>query len=257
MLLEVDGLTKRFGGLVAVQDVTFSVAKGEILGVIGPNGSGKTTLLNMIGGQIVPTSGTIGWMGREIHGTPPYGVASRGLVKTFQNPQLFAELTSLENVMIAGHLHLKRSLKGGRWWEVFRLGETAAKRDIRDRARKVLERCRLSAVADEKVANLSYGQEKMLGVAMAIMCDPIGLLLDEPASGLGEEEIQNLEVVMNDLRRDGTTLCVIDHRIPFLRRVVDRIVALSSGRQIATGAPDVVLNHADVIEAYLGRSKAA
>lgn len=252
MYLEIRNLVKRFGGLVAVNDVSFEVRQAEIVGILGPNGSGKTTLLSMIGGLLVPSGGQILWRGGEIQGSPAYKIASAGVVKTFQNPQLFLELTSLENVLIAGHLYLKRALGMRRIVEAFRPGRTPSQRELAVRAEKALEICRLSDVRDQHAINLSYGQEKMLGVAIALMCDPSVLLLDEPASGLGDTEIANLENVLRDLRKEGTALCIIDHKIGFLGRLADRAIALRQGTIIAEGTPDEVLNNPQVIQAYLG-----
>lgn len=252
MHLEIKNLVKRFGGLVAVNDVSFEVRQAEIVGIFGPNGSGKTTLLSMIGGLLTPTSGRITWQGGEIQGLPAYKIASAGVVKTFQNPQLFLELTSLENVMIAGHLYLKRALGARRIMEALRFDRSPTERDLEMRAEKALALCRLSDVRDQHASNLSYGQEKMLGVAMALMCDPSVLLLDEPASGLGDMEIDNLEQVLRDLKREGTALCIIDHKIGFLGRLADRAIALRQGTKIAEGTPNEVLNNPQVIQAYLG-----
>jgi branched-chain amino acid transport system ATP-binding protein len=256
VLLEISGLTRRFGGLAALSDVSFGIAAGEILGIFGPNGSGKTTLLNVISGIFPPSAGTIKWKGQQIEGHKPHRIAAAGVVKTFQNPQLFLDLTIEENVEIAGHLHLKRHLGVRRlaellpWRGVTRYPEVTARID------HVLSLCRLDKVRDQLAASLSYGQEKMLGVAMAMMCEPELLLLDEPASGLGEDEIGNLEEVLRDLRAAATTLCIIDHKVDFLGRVADRAIALQQGIKIAEGTPDEVLRHPRVIEAYLGRQHA-
>jgi branched-chain amino acid transport system ATP-binding protein len=254
MLLEVRQLTKRFGGLTAVAGISFSISKGEIVGIFGPNGSGKTTLLNLIAGLTQPTSGTIAWKSTEIQGSPAHDVAAAGLVKTFQNPQLFAELTALEHLMIAGHLALKRRLGWKRMGTLFYSDVGHAGLSLRHRAEEVMALCRLESARGLTAAELSYGDEKMLGVGMALMCEPELLLLDEPASGLGASEIENLEAVLRDLRRDGTALCVIDHKIGFLRRLADRAISLHHGAKIVEGVPDMVLQHPDVILAYLGRA---
>jgi branched-chain amino acid transport system ATP-binding protein len=254
MFLDVDALTKRFGGLVAVSGVSLQIEEGEIVGILGPNGSGKTTLLSLLAGLLVPTSGTVVWQGRDISGAKPETIAALGIVKTFQNPQLFAELSVLEHVMIASHLALKRMLGSGRYKTFF--ASSISDRELRARVDRVLMLCRLSDAADKPAATLSYGEEKMLGVAMAMMCEPKLLLLDEPASGLGQEEIVNLGLVLRDLREHGTTLCIIDHKVAFLAEFAHRLVVLQNGIKIAEGTPGEVLSNRNVITAYLGRQHA-
>jgi ABC-type branched-subunit amino acid transport system ATPase component len=254
MFFEVSAITKRFGGLTAVADVSFSIARGEIVGVFGPNGSGKTTLLNLISGIYQPTAGRLIWKDRPLNGHPPHQVAELGIVKTFQNPQLFQELSVAEHVWIAAHLRLKRALGVGRITTLIR----PARHDetLRQKVESVLRLCRLAEVRDEPAASLSYGDEKMLGVAMALMCEPELLLLDEPTTGLGHDEIQNLDGVLRDLRAHGTTLCIIDHKVAFLGGLADRAIAMHHGSKIAEGPPAAVLEDAAVIEAYLGRQHA-
>jgi branched-chain amino acid transport system ATP-binding protein len=256
VLLEVAGLTKRFGGLTAVADVSFSIVEGEILGIFGPNGSGKTTLLNLISGIMAPSDGVILWRTQPIQGLKPHKIAAAGVVKTFQNPQLFLELTLTENVAIASHLKLRRERGVKRLAELLPWRDAARHADVSAQIDRVLALCRLDDVRDQLAASLSYGQEKMLGVAMAMMCEPALLLLDEPASGLGEDEIRNLDAVLRDLRAAGTTLCVIDHKVDFLARIADRAIALQQGAKIAEGTPSEVLRHPRVVEAYLGRQHA-
>jgi len=254
MFFEVSGLTKRFGGLTAVSDVSFSIARGEIVGIFGPNGSGKTTLLNLIAGVYQPTAGRLVWKDRALQALGPHGVAELGIVKTFQNPQLFEELTVAEHVWIAAHLRLKRALGVGRIATLVR----PAHHDqlLREQVEHVLRLCRLADMGDETAASLSYGNEKMLGVAMALMCEPELLLLDEPTTGLGHDEVQNLSGVLRDLRTHGTTLCIIDHKVGFLAGLADRAIAMHHGSKIAEGPPSAVLDDTAVIEAYLGRQHA-
>jgi ABC-type branched-subunit amino acid transport system ATPase component len=256
MLLEVAALTKRFGGLTAVADVSFSIERGEIIGIFGPNGSGKTTLLSLIAGVFAPSAGKILWKSAEIQGGKPHDIAAAGVVKTFQNPQLFMELTVFQHLLIAGHLMLKRALGWRRIATLVNADTGHAGADLERRAGHAIRLCRLEAVRNETAASLSYGEEKMLGVAMALMCEPELLLLDEPASGLGHTEIESLEAVLRDLREHGTTLCIIDHKVGFLGRLADRAISLQYGAKIAEGTPEAVLRDPNVILAYLGEHHA-
>ena len=255
MLLEVRHLTKRFGGLTAVSDMSFELDDGDIVGIFGPNGSGKTTLLNLISGVYRPTEGQLVWRGRELTGSRPHEIAEAGIVKTFQNPQLFRELSVFDNVAIAGHLRLKRQIG---WHRAATLlpWSGAAGADLSERIHHVLALCRLTSFRDQPAGSLSYGGEKMLGVAMALMCEPKLLLLDEPGSGLGQEDIRNLDEVLRDLRDHGMTLCVIDHRVGFLGNLADRAIVIHHGAKIAEGPPQEVLRRDVVIEAYLGHRHA-
>jgi len=255
VLLEVRNLTKRFGGLTAVSDMSFALDEGEIVGIFGPNGSGKTTLLNLISGVYEPTAGQLVWQGRELVGRKTHRIAEAGIVKTFQNPQLFGELSVHDNIAIAGHLRLKRQAGWRRIATLLPLRRKASA-DLEPRIDHILRLCRLESFRDAPAASLSYGGEKMLGVAMALMCEPRLLLLDEPGSGLGHDEIRNLDEVLRDLRTHGTTLCVIDHRVGFLGKLADRAIVIHHGAKIAEGRPDDVLRDHAVIEAYLGRSHA-
>ena len=255
MALEVRALSKRFAGLVAVSAVSFTVRPGEIVGIIGPNGSGKTTLLSMMAGLLTPTSGTVRWKEREIQALRPDIIAGLGVVKSFQNPQVFAELRVFDNVRVASHLALKRMLGLRRGLELVGAAR-AVEEELARRVNEVLALCDLDGAADQLAGNLSYGEEKMLGIAMALMCEPELLLLDEPASGLGRDEIRNLESVLAKVHAAGATLCLVDHKIGFLRGLAHRVIALNYGEKIAEGPPEAVLNEPAVVEAYLGTGHA-
>lgn len=254
MFFEVNALSKRFGGLAAVAEVSFSIARGEIVGIFGPNGSGKTTLLNLICGMLLPSGGRLIWKDQDVTGRPPHEVAELGIVKTFQNPQLFPELSVLEHVWIAAHLRLKRMLGPRRITTLVK--PVADDGKLQQQIETVLRLCRLNAARDELAVSLSYGNEKMLGVAMALMCEPELLLLDEPATGLGHNEVASLAEVLRDLRQHGTTLCIIDHNVGFLGGLADRAIAMHHGSKIAEGTPSAVLANNAVVEAYLGRRHA-
>lgn len=257
MLLEIKGLTKRFGGLTAVSNVSFGIGTGEIVGIFGPNGSGKTTLLNLISGMLPPSSGSLSWRSRDVTGLRAFEIAQQGIVKTFQNPQLFAELTVAEHMRIACHLHTKHRLGHRRLRQLFSVhGRLGIEAELAEKIDGVLRLCRLADRREERAGALSYGAEKMLGVAMAMACEPTLLLLDEPASGLGPDEIRNLDAVLRDLRAHGVTLCIIDHKVAFLGKLADRAIALHHGTVIAEGTAADVLSDEAVVTAYLGKRHA-
>jgi len=253
MLLELRAVTKKFDGLTAVSNISFGVDSGEIVGVFGPNGSGKTTLLNLIVGMIVPTEGEIIWKGESIVQRRPFEIAQKGVVKSFQKPQLFSELTVLDHMRIATHLRLKRTLGVERILTLIgRKSDETLLDQFAPIIAGILQLCRLEEHADRQVASLSYGAEKMVGVAMALACEPNLLLLDEPTSGLSKEETKNLESVLLGLRDSGMTLCVIDHKVGFLSRIASKSIVLHHGALIASGDTAAVLADESVKAAYLG-----
>ncbi|MBC7968670.1 MAG: ABC transporter ATP-binding protein [Verrucomicrobia bacterium] len=248
--LEAKGLTRRFGGLIAVNNVSFTVKKGEIFGLIGPNGAGKTTLFNLVTGLISPSSGQMLYRGTEVSRLRPHQVAAKGIARTFQNIRLFANLSALENVMIAQHLH---SCSG-----VFKgvLGLPPApqeERQIRQRSMELLALVGLSDRADEQAQNFAYGNQRRLEIARALALQPQVLLLDEPAAGMNPKEKHQLSDFIRQLRDQfNLTVLLIEHHVPLVMGLCDRIAVLDFGQLIALGEPAQVKTDPAVIEAYLG-----
>ncbi len=250
ILLEAKSLTRRFGGLVAVNNVSFTVNKHEIFGLIGPNGAGKTTLFNLITGLILPSSGQLIYQGKEISQRRPHEIAALGIARTFQNIRLFAELSALENVIIARHLHTNSSMLTGV------LGVPPAPKEERNNKQKALELLELVGLqkrAEEKARNFAYGDQRRLEIARALALEPQILLLDEPAAGMNPSEKQQLSEFIRNLRdRFNLTIILIEHHVPLVMGLCDRIAVLDFGQLIALGEPAVVKNDPAVIEAYLG-----
>ncbi len=250
IVLEAKGLTRRFGGLVAVNNVSFTVTKDEIFGLIGPNGAGKTTLFNLITGLIPPSSGQLLYQGAEISQLRPHKIARLGIARTFQNIRLFGELSALENVIIARHLHTKSGMITGV------LGIPPAPLEERKNKQKALELLSLvglSERAEEKARNFPYGDQRRLEIARALALEPQILLLDEPAAGMNEREKQQLSEFIRNLRSSfNLTIILIEHHVPLVMGLCDRIAVLHFGQLIALGKPSVVRNDPAVIEAYLG-----
>jgi len=248
--LEVQGLTCRFGGVTAVDSVSFDVAGGEIFGLIGPNGAGKTTLFNLVTGITRPTAGRFLHRGADITGARPHRVAQRGIARTFQNIRLFAELSALENVMIGRHTHTRSGLFTG----VLGLPPgPAEERAVRERARELLALIGLAKREDVKARNLPYGDQRRLEIARALALEPDVLLLDEPAAGMNPAERSGLSEFICDLRdRFDLTVLLIEHHVPLVMGVCNRIAVLDFGKLIALGDPERVRRDPAVVEAYLG-----
>jgi branched-chain amino acid transport system ATP-binding protein len=250
-MLEVQQLTRRFGGLVAVNQVSFSVKPGEIFGLIGPNGAGKTTLFNLVTGLIAPSAGQMIFdgvpLGQRQH---PHQIAAKGIARTFQNIRLFKDLSAQENVLIAQHIHTQSGVFKGV------LGLSPApkeEREIRAKANELLELVGLQDRAQEKAQNLCYGDQRRLEIARALALQPKLLLLDEPAAGMNPNEKQSLSAFIRDLRdRFDLTVLLIEHHVPLVMGLCDRIAVLDFGQLIALGEPAQVKTDPAVIAAYLG-----
>ena len=249
-VLEARGMTRRFGGLVAVNDVSFDVRQGEIFGLIGPNGAGKTTLFNLITGLTAPSSGRLLYRGHDITGLRPHRVAALGIARTFQNIRLFGQLSAVQNVMIARHVHTRSGVLAG----VFGLPPAPAEeRDTRQRAIELLDLVGLAGRADVKARNFAYGDQRRLEIARALALKPNVLLLDEPAAGMNPNEKQELIAFIREIReRFDLTVLLIEHHVPLVMGLCDRIAVLHFGQLIALGDPTKVQNDPAVIEAYLG-----
>jgi branched-chain amino acid transport system ATP-binding protein len=247
-LLQVDGLAKHFQGLRAVDDVSFDVRRGELVGLIGPNGAGKSTLFNCIAGAIPRTAGKVAFDGRQIAGFDPSRIARLGIARTYQNLRIFPDITVFDNVSAGAIGRIGISLIGSL---IPRLGR---RRDeaIAAATLAALQRFDLLEYADQPAGNLAYGQKKHLEIARALSLQPTLLLLDEPAAGLNDTETTELAERLRALRDGGLTILLVEHDMPMVMRICDRIVVLDSGRKIAEGVPAAIRADAAVRAAYLG-----
>jgi branched-chain amino acid transport system ATP-binding protein len=249
MVLELKKITKNFGGISALTDVSFKINKGEIFGLIGPNGAGKTTMFNVITNMFLPTSGEISFLGEKISGIKPHKITDKGICRTFQNIRLFSQMTVLENVLVGGHCRSN----SGVFNSVFRTkSQRKEENHTYETAIELLELVGLSGYEKVVAENLAYGQQRRLEIARALASNPRLLLLDEPAAGMNETETENLFDLIKKVQKRGITVLLIEHDMPFVMKLCDRIAVLNFGKKLAEGTPEEIQNNQDVIEAYLG-----
>ncbi len=249
-LLSAKNLSVRFGGVLAVNNVSFDVKRGEVFTLIGPNGAGKTTVFNLISRIYTPTTGSIEFEGQVLTEKQPYNIASLGIARTFQNIELFEHATVLHNLLIGRHTHRETGL----WSDLFFMGKARqGEIEAREKCERVIEFLDLQKHRDSMVAGLPYGVRKVVELARALCTEPKLLLLDEPSSGLNVEETDDMAFWIQDIKHElGITVLMVEHDMTLVSKVSDRVLAMNQGEVLAMGTPREVQNHPGVIEAYLG-----
>ena len=248
-MLDVRSITQRFGGITALEDVSFTVARGEITGVIGPNGAGKTTLFNIVTGIYAQTSGQVLLEGNDISRVPAEQLASRGLVRTFQNIELFGSMTVLENVMLGLHTRSSCGILACMGKMPWHLRE---ERRIRDEAMEWLAFCGITDLAGQVAGSLPFGKGRLLEIARAMAVTPRIMLMDEPAAGLNNRETHELAELIRKIRDNGITVVLVEHDMELVMDICDRIVVLNLGKKLAEGTPREIQENPAVVAAYLG-----
>jgi len=248
-LLAARAVAKHFGGVKALRDVSLSIRQGEIYGLIGPNGAGKTTFFNCMTGLYMPDGGGFDFAGAPLVADAPHKAAERGIARTFQNIRLFANMTALENVMVGRHVRTAAGVLGAIFQNRATRAEEAA---IRQRAEDLLHYVRIEDLTDDLAKNLSYGDQRRLEIARALATEPRLLCLDEPAAGMNATETEELRDLIDGIRRDGTTILLIEHDVKLVMGLCDRVAVLDYGAMIIEDVPAVVQKDQRVIEAYLG-----
>jgi len=248
-LLQVDKLTKNFGGLAAVNGVDLAVEKGELVGLIGPNGAGKTTFFNLVTGYLRPSSGSVRLEGRTVTGRRPHRVASLGMVRSFQQDNVFADFTVLQNVQLACHLNSDINF----WQTVLRTPSSRRNESrIKQKSEEILDTVGIGHLAEATAGSLPHGHKRMLGIAIALACEPKLLLLDEPLAGMNIAEVDETIALVRRLWESGLTVLLIEHNMRAAMNLCQRFVVLSFGKKIAEGTPDEIRNDPNVVKAYLG-----
>lgn len=254
-LIALDSVTLRFGGLVAVNSVSFAVEEGEVFAIVGPNGAGKSTIFNLISRFYTPAEGDIRWQGKSILGLSPSEVPSLGIARTFQNIELFERMSVLDNLLIGRHRHVRSSIVGDLLFTPFVRREEHRHREA---VEHVIDFLDLQPYREKPVGGLPYGVRKVVELARALSTQPTLLLLDEPASGLSVEETQDLAFWIEDIKTQmGITILMVEHDMKLVSAVSDRVLALADGKPLALGSPTEVMAHQAVIAAYLGKPQGA